>query len=558
MFSFCFLRSQVKEVSVQMKYNVAFYIIISNAVLLLCVADYVTTYPDFFTQMSALANSSLFTVVRVNAIVANLLLVWTILTPVFFGTLAIEELSSIQQNVYVYAVEFAAGLLYGEQHVFHAPSIVLVGACVMGYLWSHICDARLQILNSAQSSLGRLLRVARLAIFVMVACESLTVLLTSLWNAQSDPHSASHTFYATVFLHLTLLLLSFLEFTVRLVSQECSRILPASGISGIEMVYIRRLFKLVESILFIALVARTVWNGSQAPILLLRRVIVHLSALFQTPSDLYKFYKVSRRLRSSPPVTQEELDAEEVVCTICYETITRPDGTRRLHCSHAFHESCLRQWLEEHSTCPYCRTDLLAPPNTPPPPLPGAAPEAAGAAPEGAEHIAGEGEVEGEIEMAYLEYLNSASLLQQVHLHSSPASPIFNFSPRDDTSSIFSSEVASMGDHVGTLRHLPVDGTRENIAATIQKEEEQEIVEFRRAASAIAAAEQQSAIESSRAQTAMDAVAPPVTSMRGPRADEKIDLEAAAKRKYEEAIRVAKEELDRALSDIHAQRLDST
>ncbi|CCW65313.1 unnamed protein product [Phytomonas sp. EM1] len=34
-------------------------------------------------------------------------------------------------------------------------------------------------------------------------------------------------------------------------------------------------------------------------------------------------------------------------------------GARRLPCGHCYHEKCLTQWFEQHSTCPYCRANLL-------------------------------------------------------------------------------------------------------------------------------------------------------------------------------------------------------
>lgn len=30
----------------------------------------------------------------------------------------------------------------------------------------------------------------------------------------------------------------------------------------------------------------------------------------------------------------------------------------QLECKHVFHHICIRRWLEEHGTCPYCRFDV--------------------------------------------------------------------------------------------------------------------------------------------------------------------------------------------------------
>lgn len=34
------------------------------------------------------------------------------------------------------------------------------------------------------------------------------------------------------------------------------------------------------------------------------------------------------------------------------------DGARKLPCGHLFHNSCLRSWLEQDTSCPTCRTSL--------------------------------------------------------------------------------------------------------------------------------------------------------------------------------------------------------
>ena len=46
-------------------------------------------------------------------------------------------------------------------------------------------------------------------------------------------------------------------------------------------------------------------------------------------------------------------------CSICMEkmeTVTIPTK-----CSHYFHKSCLKTWLQEHHTCPICRVSLQKP-----------------------------------------------------------------------------------------------------------------------------------------------------------------------------------------------------
>jgi hypothetical protein len=47
-------------------------------------------------------------------------------------------------------------------------------------------------------------------------------------------------------------------------------------------------------------------------------------------------------------------------CVICREALEVGQTTMTLskYCGHTFHESCALQWLQHHSTCPYCRRNL--------------------------------------------------------------------------------------------------------------------------------------------------------------------------------------------------------
>lgn len=50
---------------------------------------------------------------------------------------------------------------------------------------------------------------------------------------------------------------------------------------------------------------------------------------------------------------------DKAACIICTDPYQVGDVVIRLPpCYHAFHEKCALKWLEKHSTCPYCRTEL--------------------------------------------------------------------------------------------------------------------------------------------------------------------------------------------------------
>ncbi|KAL3860029.1 hypothetical protein ACJMK2_010202 [Sinanodonta woodiana] len=83
----------------------------------------------------------------------------------------------------------------------------------------------------------------------------------------------------------------------------------------------------------------------------------------------YLFYEFQRRIKRHknyrrvvknmearfPIATQEEIKKNCDDCAICWEKM---ESARRLPCGHLFHNSCLRSWLEQDTSCPTCRTTL--------------------------------------------------------------------------------------------------------------------------------------------------------------------------------------------------------
>ena len=59
------------------------------------------------------------------------------------------------------------------------------------------------------------------------------------------------------------------------------------------------------------------------------------------------------------PSTQSHTQNDLLKCSICLEKLTKKNPKYRplaLLCGDVFHTKCINLWLEEHSTCPLCRT----------------------------------------------------------------------------------------------------------------------------------------------------------------------------------------------------------
>lgn len=46
-------------------------------------------------------------------------------------------------------------------------------------------------------------------------------------------------------------------------------------------------------------------------------------------------------------------------CAICLSEYELGEEVKQLQCEHKFHEDCLKEWSNEHDTCPLCRSNIF-------------------------------------------------------------------------------------------------------------------------------------------------------------------------------------------------------
>ena len=61
----------------------------------------------------------------------------------------------------------------------------------------------------------------------------------------------------------------------------------------------------------------------------------------------------------SDTVLPAVVDMSPIECSICLCEYTEGEMLRTLPCQHAFHQKCVDQWLQNHSTCCICRSSVL-------------------------------------------------------------------------------------------------------------------------------------------------------------------------------------------------------
>ncbi|XP_030640482.1 E3 ubiquitin-protein ligase RNF126-like isoform X2 [Chanos chanos] len=65
------------------------------------------------------------------------------------------------------------------------------------------------------------------------------------------------------------------------------------------------------------------------------------------------------KIKNLPTVQiTEEHVGSGLECPVCKEDYSVGENVRQLPCNHLFHNDCIVPWLEQHDTCPVCRTSL--------------------------------------------------------------------------------------------------------------------------------------------------------------------------------------------------------
>lgn len=327
----------------------AAYIAASFISTLIFLADYANTYRAFYPAMVALANSSAFRLMVVNAVVAATLMVWFVMQFIFFGKLNASEETALLTSFTIYLAECIIVPLYFNLTLM-STTMVFFAFTLVWRLLHKLAAERVTTLSTVQMTLLPVTRMVAYLNFVLIGDVGLLV-----WLIQTRPELTSEksSLHYSLLLIYMLLVTSSLRSAVRFASlfvlRDQHTLLPfvADAITSIA-----------ESLLFVSVYAY-IFMKSTLPLLLLRGFISHALRIFEKASGLADFLVLARRVRHDMPNATAEDLARDARCTICYEDMVPGSGTKRLPCGHCYHTDCLEHWLEGHSTCPYCRANIL-------------------------------------------------------------------------------------------------------------------------------------------------------------------------------------------------------
>lgn len=92
----------------------------------------------------------------------------------------------------------------------------------------------------------------------------------------------------------------------------------------------------------------------------------------QVPGQMFANFKKHKRQALGTTYSQAAIDqlpvktfsAEDLdglwhdQCLVCHDSFEVGSECMSMPCDHTFHSTCLKSWLEMHSTCPVCRREI--------------------------------------------------------------------------------------------------------------------------------------------------------------------------------------------------------
>ncbi|KPI88501.1 hypothetical protein ABL78_2397 [Leptomonas seymouri] len=332
----------------------AAYIAASFVATALFVIDCANSHRAFYSTMVALANSSTFRLMMLNTVVVSAMLIWFALQFIFFGKLNGSEETALVSSFVVNLAECIIVPLYFNFTLMSTVMVFFVFTLIWRLLHK-LAAERVTTLSTTQLTFFPVGRMVAYLNFVLIVDFGLIIwLIQSRPDLDSDMASLHYSLLLIYMLLATSSLRSAVRFGSLFVLRGHHTLLPfvASSITSIA-----------ESLLFIA-VFLYVFMKSTLPLLLLRSFISHVMCIFEKTYGLFEFLVLTRKVRRHmPDATAEDL-ARFARCTICYEDMAPGSGTKRMPCGHCYHAECLEHWLEGHSTCPYCRAEIMSMPDS--------------------------------------------------------------------------------------------------------------------------------------------------------------------------------------------------
>ncbi|VDN50053.1 unnamed protein product [Dracunculus medinensis] len=295
--------------------------------------------------------------VLLNTVCAIFALIGKIATFVTFGSLNQQECTMIRDRLLNF-------LLYKTVFLFGVLTSVILEEIIVWILWftlvatvallQMIMMHKLKYLTSSFPSRSVQLRILALSVTLLLI--SIGLIIFTLYS-----------FFFLPFSYFLFIFADALKLSIR-----SSYIIFKCALLFEEIFYLFSSFNAITISYYLDLVhdllADTVDLFHYAHMLIYSQIVLSMACIILTMQIRYfyksitsridrhvKYKKITAHIRSNYPEANfaDSNDMED--CAICWERI---QIARQLPCNHFFHEWCLRNWLEQDSSCPTCRFAL--------------------------------------------------------------------------------------------------------------------------------------------------------------------------------------------------------
>ncbi|KAJ0047295.1 hypothetical protein NL108_004570 [Boleophthalmus pectinirostris] len=311
------------------------------------------------TVLWYLVTDSLFVWVLVNTFCCSLMLIAKMIQYVVFGPLRVSEKQHLKDKFWNF-IFYKFIFIFGVLNVQTVEEVVMwclwFSALVFLHLMVQLCKDRFEYLSFSPSTpMNSHIRVLCLLVSLLLDCCGLAIGCGLL--------GASHGLHTLSFMAAECLLVTvrtghvIMRYSIHLWDLNH----PGTWESKGTYVYYTD-FIMELAMLFLDLM-------HHIHMLLFGNIWLSMASLVIFMQLRYLFHEVQRRLRRHKNylrvinnmearfavATPEELAANDDDCAICWDTMFT---ARKLPCGHLFHNSCLRSWLEQDTSCPTCRKSL--------------------------------------------------------------------------------------------------------------------------------------------------------------------------------------------------------
>uniref|UniRef100_A0A8C7V350 E3 ubiquitin-protein ligase AMFR n=1 Tax=Oncorhynchus mykiss TaxID=8022 RepID=A0A8C7V350_ONCMY len=297
--------------------------------------------------------------VLVNTAFCSLMLIAKMIQCMVFGPLRVSEKQHLKDKFWNF-IFYKFIFIFGVLNVQMVEEVVMwclwFSALVFLHLMVQLCKDRFEYLSfSPTTSMNSHVRVLTLLVSLLLGCCGLAVVCGLL--------GAAHGMHTLSFMAAECLLVTvrtghvIMRYTIHLWDLNH----PGTWESKGSYIYY------TDFIMELSMLSLDLMHHIH--MLLFGNIWLSMASLVIFMQLRYLFHEVQRRIRRHKNylrvinnmearfavATAEELVANNDDCAICWDTM---QTARKLPCGHLFHNSCLRSWLEQDTSCPTCRMSL--------------------------------------------------------------------------------------------------------------------------------------------------------------------------------------------------------